>query len=70
MKVTRNDHMELMEKPWQILQKLRPRHKIGRKPLDRWRIIHVLFDLVRTGCPWRNLPKCFPKRKTIYTQTD
>ena len=66
MKITRNDRMELTEKQWQIIQKLLPQHRKGRNPIDRRRISNALFYLVRTGCPWRNLPKCFPKWKTVY----
>ena len=35
MKTTRNYRMELTEKQWQIIQKLHPQHKKGRKPIDR-----------------------------------
>jgi putative transposase len=67
MKVTRDYRTDLTEKQWQIIQKLLPQHKKGRKPIDRRKIINALFYLLRTGCQWRNLPKCFPKWKTVYT---
>jgi len=43
MKTTRNYRMELTEKQWQIIQKLLPQHKKGRKPIDRRKIINALF---------------------------
>lgn len=29
--------------------------------------INAVFYLVKTGCQWRNLPKDFPKCKTVYS---
>ena len=29
--------------------------------------INAVFYLVKTGCQWRNLPKDFPKWKTVYS---
>ena len=66
MKITRDYRMELTEKQWQIIKNFIPKQKKGRQPIDRRRIINALFYLVRTGCQWRNLPKCFPKWKTVY----
>ena len=67
MKVMRNYRTDLTEKQWQIIKKLLPVQKTGRKPIDRRRVINALFYLNRTGCQWRNLPKDFPKWKTVYT---
>ena len=67
MKVRRHYGTDLTEKQWRIIEKLLPKPKKGRKPIDRRRIINALFYLVRTGCQWRNLPKEFPKWKTVYT---
>jgi len=67
MKVMRNYRTDLTEKQWQIIKKLLPIQKTGRKPIDRRRVINALFYLNRTGCQWRNLPKDFPKWKTVYT---
>jgi transposase len=51
MRVRRNYSTDLTEKQWRILEKLLPKHQKGRKPIDRWQVIHALFYLVRTGCP-------------------
>ena len=70
MKTIRDYRMELTEKQWQIIQKLLPQHKKGRKPIDRRKIINALFYLVRTGCQWRNLPKCYPKCRIVFMAVD
>ena len=49
MKTIRDYRMELTEKQWQIIQKLLPQHKKGRKPIDRRKIINALFYLVLFG---------------------
>ena len=67
MKVRRHYGTDLTEKQWRIIEKLLPKQKTGRKPIDRRRIINAIFYLVRTGCQWRNLPREFPKWKTVYT---
>jgi Transposase and inactivated derivatives len=67
MKVIRHYDTDLTEKQWEIIKKLLPKQKTGRKPIDRRRIINAIFYLVRTGCQWRNLPREFPKWKTVYT---
>ena len=37
----------------------------GRKPRDAREILNALFYLVRAGCSWRLLPKCFPPFTTV-----
>ena len=37
--------------------------KLGKKREQ----INAVFYLVKTGCQWRNLPKDFPKWKTVYS---
>ena len=57
--------MELTEKQWQIIKNFIPKQKKGPKPIDRRQVINAIRYLVRTGCPWRNLPSDFPKWKTV-----
>jgi putative transposase len=59
---------DLTDGQWQILLKvLPPPAKVGRKPLDRRLVINAIFYVVRTGCQWRQLPRDFPKWKSVYT---
>jgi transposase len=37
----------------------------GRKPTDPRNILNALFYLIRSGCPWRLLPKDFPPFTTV-----
>jgi transposase len=44
---------------------LPPPKRFGRKPTDARAIVDALFYLIRAGCPWRLLPKCFPPFTTV-----
>lgn len=37
----------------------------GRKPTDPRNILNAVFYLIRSGCPWRLLPKDFPHFTTV-----
>lgn len=39
--------------------------KLGRKPTDPRKILNALFYLLRSGCPWRLLPRDFPPFTTV-----
>jgi len=58
---------DLTLKQWKILRRLIPKPaKLGRKPIDRRRIVNAILYWVRTGCQWRYLPKGFPNWNTVY----
>ncbi len=44
---------------------LPPAKRVGRKPTDARMILNALFYLIRAGCAWRLLPKCFPPFTTV-----
>ena len=44
---------------------LPPPKRRGRKPADARKILNALFYLIRSGCPWRLLPKDFPPFTTV-----
>src|SRR4051812_38053268 len=44
---------------------LPPAKRVGRKPTDARVILNALFYLIRAGCAWRLLPKCFPPFTTV-----
>ena len=60
-----NDPTDLTEKQWQIIKKFIPKQKKGPQQIDRRQVINAIRYLVRTGCPWRNLPSDFPNWKTV-----
>ena len=44
---------------------LPPAKPTGRKPTEARTVLDALFYLIRSGCPWRLLPKCFPPFTTV-----
>ena len=58
---------DLTNRQWQLLRQLLPkRSRLGRRPIDRRRIINAILYVVRTGCQWRMLPQNFPNWSTVY----
>jgi len=59
---------DLTDEQWQLIRPLLPkRKKRGRPPINRRDVIDAMLYLVRTGCQWRQLPRDFPKWRTVYT---
>jgi transposase len=59
---------ELSDAEWECLQRHLPptmtRRRRPRQPLRK--VFDAIFYLLRTGCPWRYLPRDFPPWQTIY----
>jgi putative transposase len=67
MKTESKYSSDVANRQWQLLRQLLPqRSRLGRRPIDRRRIINAILYVVRTGCQWRLLPKNFPKWSTVY----
>lgn len=64
----RNYPTSLTDAQWQIVEPYtRPPSGRGRKRVySRREIVDAILYLVRTGCQWRMLPRCFPPWKTVY----
>lgn len=59
---------ELTSEEWQKLKTVLP-GKIGRPPeLSRRRFINAVLWKVKTGVPWRDLPRRYGKWKTVYSR--
>jgi len=44
-----------------------PPARTGRRRGWTWReILDAIFYVLRSGCPWRMLPKSFPPQQTVY----
>ncbi len=57
---------DLSDAEFALIEPLLPARKPrGRKPTDARAILNALFYMVRTGCPWRYLPKDFPPFTTV-----
>ena len=60
---------DLTDAQWDHLQPLIPAAKSGGRPrkTDMRAVMNAIFYLLRTGCPWRYLPRGpFPPRSTVY----
>jgi putative transposase len=59
---------DLTDAQWRILRHLFvKRSRRGRRVVyERRRIINAILYVVRSGCPWRMLPKDLPPWKTVY----
>lgn len=59
---------DITDSQWNVLRKLLPPLAgTGRPPLDRRQVLSAILYVVRTGCQWRQLPKEFPKWKSVYS---
>lgn len=59
---------DITDTQWSVLRKLLPPlASTGRPPLDRRQVLNAILYVVRTGCQWRQLPKEFPKWKSVYS---
>src|SRR2546421_7996635 len=67
MKSTRYES-DLTDEQWALLEPLLPKPKrMGRPPVDLREVVNGILYLVRTGCPWRYLPRDFPPWSTVHT---
>lgn len=60
---------DLTDDEWELLAPLIPAAKPGGRPrqTDMRAAINAILYLLRTGCPWRYLPRDgFPPRSTVY----
>lgn len=58
---------ELTDEQWRRICPLLPRH--GRRTLQGDRnFINAVLYLMKTGCPWRDLPERYGKWKTAYNR--
>jgi transposase len=60
---------DLTDDQWAHLEPLIPPADLGGRPrkTDMRAAMNAIFFLLRTGCPWRYLPRgAFPPRSTVY----
>jgi putative transposase len=56
---------------WALIEPLIPVYPGGRpRTTDVRDVLDAIFYLLRTGCPWRYLPKDFPPRSTVWRYFD
>jgi transposase len=61
---------ELTEEQWQRIAHLLPLDigRPGRRPRPNRIMINAMLWVLKTGAPWRDLPKSYPKWKTVHTR--
>jgi transposase len=59
---------DLTDAEWAIIGPMIPPAKRGGRPrnTDMREVMNAVRYVARTGCQWRQLPKCFPPRSTVY----
>ena len=59
---------DLSDDQWALLQPFLPMPaRTGRPRADLREVVNGILYLVRSGCQWRLLPKCFPPWSTVHT---
>lgn len=62
---------DLSDEQWGVVEPLLPSPKrgiSGRPPTyARREIVNALLYIARTGCSWRQLPKCFPPYTVVWS---
>jgi putative transposase len=62
---------DLTDEQWQLIRPLLPRRRKGPgrpRQVPRRDLLDAIFYLLRTGCPWRQLPHDFPPWGTVASQ--
>ena len=58
---------DLTDREWELIEPFMPPAKaVGRpRTTDLREVVNAIVYLLRSGCPWRLLPKDFPPRSTV-----
>lgn len=59
---------DLSDEEWAAIAPLLPAAKQGPKRIDDRLILNGIFYILRTGAPWRDLPKRYGPRTTVYNR--
>ena len=59
---------DLSNAQWKLIKDFIPPAKKGGCPrkTNMRKTVNAILYILRSGCQWRNLPKCFPKWRTVY----
>lgn len=57
---------ELTDHQWNVIIPLLPTWKTGKRANDPRQVVGGIFWILRTGCPWRDLPDRFGPWQTAY----
>lgn len=59
---------DLTEEQFEELDKIIPKSKTRQNKVSKKEILNAIFYQLKNGSQWRDLPKDFPKWKTVYSQ--
>ena len=59
---------ELTEREWSAIQPVLPNKSRGVPRVDDRRVLSGIFWVLRSGCPWRHLPKQYGPSSTCYNR--
>ena len=59
---------DLNDKEWAIVEPLLPTDVRGKARVDDRRVVNGIFYVLRTHCPWRDLPERYGPRMTVYNR--
>ena len=59
---------DLTDFEWSVIEPLLPMDRRGPKPKNNRQIINGMFYILRTGCPWRDLPERYGPYTTVYNR--
>ena len=59
---------DLTDAEWRLIEPMIPQEQRGGRPrkTDMREVMNAVRYVLRTGCQWRQLPKDFPPRSTVY----
>src|SRR5919112_462104 len=68
LSMKRSYSTDLTDAEWECLKlHVPPPNKPGRPKIHSTRVIlDAIFYVLKSGCPWRLLPRCFPPWKSVY----
>jgi len=58
----------LTDEQWRLVEPRLPAAPVGGRPrkADLRDVVDAIFDILRTGCQWRYVPKDFPPKSTVW----
>jgi transposase len=59
---------DLTDFEWSVVEPLLPMDRRGPKPRNNRQILSGMFYILRTGCPWRDLPERYGPYTTVYNR--
>jgi transposase len=59
---------DLTDFEWSVIEPVLPMDRRGPKPKNNRQILNGMFYILRTGCPWRDLPERYGPYTTVYNR--